>query len=60
MQYMMLIYETPAEFSASANEYDEAVWGPWCAYHKALINAGVWVGVTRFSLARLARIRTAV
>jgi hypothetical protein len=40
MQYMMRIYETPAEFSASANEHDEAVWGAWRAYHKALIDAG--------------------
>jgi len=43
MQYMMLIYESEADFRARSNEQKEAFWGAWRAYHKALTDAGVYV-----------------
>ena len=43
MQYMMLIYETAADFDARTNEKQEMFWGAWRAYHKALVDAGVYV-----------------
>jgi len=44
MQYLMLLYQTPDEFSARLDGQNEAYWGPWRAYHKALTDAGVRVG----------------
>jgi len=44
MQYMMLIYETEADFNARTNEQKDVFWGAWRAYHKALVDAGVFVG----------------
>ena len=35
MQYMMLIYETDADFEARSNEKKEMFWGAWRAYHNA-------------------------
>lgn len=43
MQYMMLIYETGADFDARTNEKKETFWGAWRAYHKAMVDAGVYV-----------------
>lgn len=43
MQYMMLIYETDADFEARTNEKKEMFWGAWNAYHKAITEAGVYV-----------------
>ena len=43
MQYIMLIYETSADFEARSNEKKEMFWGAWCAYHKAMVDAGVYV-----------------
>jgi hypothetical protein len=44
MQYMMLIYETGADFDARTNEKQEMFWGAWRAYHKAMVDAGVYIG----------------
>ena len=44
MKYMMLIYETEADFAARTNEKKETFWSAWRAYHKALVDAGVLVG----------------
>ena len=44
MQYMMLIYETGADFDNRTNEKQETFWGAWRAYHKALAEAGVYIG----------------
>jgi hypothetical protein len=41
---MMLIYETAEDFAARTNDRQEAQFGPWRLYHKALIEAGVYVG----------------
>ena len=43
MQYMMLIYETDADFEARSNEKKEMFWGAWHAYHKSMVDAGVFV-----------------
>ena len=44
MKYMMAIYETEADFHARTNEKQETFWGAWRAYHKAMVDAGVYVG----------------
>jgi hypothetical protein len=41
---MMLIYETGADFDARTNEKQEMFWGAWRAYHKAMVDAGVYIG----------------
>ena len=43
MQYMLLIYETDADFDARTNENKEMFWGAWRAYHKAMTDASVYV-----------------
>lgn len=43
MQYVILIYESPEDFASRSPERREAVMAPWRAYHKALVDAGVYV-----------------
>jgi hypothetical protein len=43
MQYMILIYETAADFDARTNEKKEMFWDAWSAYHEAIVDAGVYV-----------------
>lgn len=61
MKYMMLIYETPEYFRIrSVSPDDEASWGPWRAYYKALVDAGVYVDgapLEEFSTATTVRLR---
>jgi hypothetical protein len=42
VQYVLLIYETPADFAARAE--DGAYFAAWRTYHRALLDAGVFVG----------------
>ena len=44
MEYVMLIYETPLDFEARTSASGEAFRGAWRAYHKALVDSGVYVG----------------
>jgi len=44
MKYLMLIYETEADFAARSDERKDAYWGAWRAYHQALVQAGVIAG----------------
>ena len=44
MKYMMVIFETEADFTARTNEKRETYMGAWRAYHQALVDAGVYVG----------------
>lgn len=44
MQFALLIYESPETFAARKNEGSDAYTGAWRAYHKALVEAGVFVG----------------
>ena len=45
MQYALLIYERPHDFDRREDEVEETAYtGAWQAWHKALIEAGVFVG----------------
>jgi hypothetical protein len=45
MKYAMLIYEPEPMFDARRTRpVDDAFWGPWRAYHQALVEAGVYAG----------------
>ena len=43
MQYAMLIYEGPEAFASRKNAEDDPYLGAWRAYHRALVEAGVYV-----------------
>jgi hypothetical protein len=44
MQYAILIYETPESFAGRANDDEyEPTLVAWRAYHKALVDAGIFV-----------------
>lgn len=43
MQYALLIYQSAERQHASMDADDDELWAPWRAYHKALIDAGVYV-----------------
>src|SRR2546430_8692857 len=43
MQYAMLIYETPDAFARRKNGDDDPYLGAWRAYHKALVEAGIYI-----------------
>ena len=45
MQFALLIYELPEAFSMRVNtDENDQYLGAWRAYHKALLEAGVYVG----------------
>lgn len=44
MRYVMLIYETPADFESRTPSKREPYVAAWRAYHKALLEAGAFVG----------------
>jgi len=44
MQFALLIYESPEAFASRKSDGAEAYTGAWRAYHKALVDAGVFVG----------------
>ena len=43
MQFALLIYEGTEQF-AERTQPERSFWGPWRAYHQALVEAGVYVG----------------
>ena len=43
MKYAMLIYETPETFEAREEVGDSEYFGAWRAYHRSLVEAGVYV-----------------
>jgi hypothetical protein len=43
MRYVMLIYETPADFASRRPEQTEPYVAAWRAYYRALVGAGVHV-----------------
>ncbi len=43
MRFVMLIYETPEDFSARSSPRQDALFGAWRKYHKDLVDAGVYV-----------------
>lgn len=44
MQFALLIYESPAAFAARTSDGSDSYTGAWRAYHKALVEAGIFVG----------------
>ncbi len=44
MRYAMLIYETPEAFASRENGEGDPYLGAWRAYHKALVESGVFIG----------------
>jgi hypothetical protein len=42
MKFAMLIYEPEKQFDQRKRPEDDATWAPWRAYHKALVEAGVY------------------
>jgi hypothetical protein len=44
MQFALLIFESPEAFAARNADESDPYLGAWRAYHKALVEAGVYVG----------------
>ena len=44
MQFALLIFESPQLFAARNNDESDPYLGAWRAYHKALVEAGVYIG----------------
>jgi len=44
MQFALLIYETPDAFAKRDQPEDSAHMGAWQAYHKAMMEAGIFIG----------------
>src|SRR5947207_13556173 len=44
MQFALLIYESPDAFASRKSSGSDAYTGAWRAYHKSLVEAGVFVG----------------
>ena len=44
MQFALLIHESPEAFAARNSDENDPYLGAWRAYHKALAEAGVYVG----------------
>jgi hypothetical protein len=43
MQFVLLKYESPEAFAARHNDGSDAYTGAWRAYHRALVEAGIFV-----------------
>jgi hypothetical protein len=44
MQFVLLIYESPEGFAIRNNDGKDSYTAAWRAYHKAIVNAGIFVG----------------
>ena len=44
MQFALLIYESPEAFATRKNDKSDSYTGAWRAYHKALVESGIFVG----------------
>lgn len=44
MQFALLIYESPKAFESRKSDGTDAYTGAWRAYHKAIVEAGIFVG----------------
>jgi hypothetical protein len=44
MKYMLLIYETPKDFAARTGDESAPYVAAWRAYHKSMVDAGIFVG----------------
>ena len=43
MQFALLVYESPEAFATRKKDDDDPYIGAWRAYHKALVEAGIYV-----------------
>lgn len=46
MQYVMMIYETPADFESRSLSESARYTAAWRAYHKTLVESGAYLGGT--------------
>jgi hypothetical protein len=44
MQFALLIYESPEAFASRKSDTQDPYTSAWRAYHKALVEAGIYVG----------------
>jgi hypothetical protein len=44
LQFVLLVYETDAAFSARTRDAQDEFWGAWRNYVQAMVDAGVYVG----------------
>jgi hypothetical protein len=44
MQFALLIYESPEAFASRKSDAQDPYTSAWRAYHKALVEAGIYVG----------------
>ena len=44
MQFALLIFESPEALAARNADENDAYLGAWRAYHKAIVEAGIYVG----------------
>jgi hypothetical protein len=44
MQFALLIYESPEAFAIRHNDGTDSYTGAWRAYHKAIVEAGIFIG----------------
>ena len=44
MQFALLIFEAPEHFAARNSAENDSYLGAWRAYHKAILEAGIYVG----------------
>ena len=44
MRFALLIYESPEAFASRKSDGTDPYTGAWRAYHKALVESGVFVG----------------
>jgi hypothetical protein len=44
MQFALLIFESPEAFAARNADENDSYLGAWRAYHKAIVEAGIFVG----------------
>jgi hypothetical protein len=44
MQFALLIYESPEAFASRKKDEIDTYTGAWRAYHKALVDAGIYLG----------------
>jgi hypothetical protein len=44
MQFALLIYESPQAFAIRNNDGTDSYTGAWRAYHRAMVEAGIFVG----------------
>jgi hypothetical protein len=55
MQFALLIYELPEAFAARKSDGTDSYTGAWRAYHKALVESGIYLAGDPLECRRLER-----